>query len=971
MKKVIIGMMACAMGVFSSLAHAQKSKDYLNYAQGKPVLSSVQKKASLVTDGLVPTHQWRAKATGKAQWIGVDMTADFEIHAAHIYFDLGNLTPLSHWELQYRHNGKWKTIPGTKMTKNYKGAVEQRFEKPVNADAIRLITENESTFGVDEIQLWGKDIPKLPYGIKNAKDEKPFVAKKHWVCANQVAYNINAPKWFTVPTAEGKRLPFYVIDQTTGKTVFRGRLRDNKGDFTKFEPTVKGHEYVIKVKGGKLKEGSSYPFSVGHRAIQTMSYPPAVAFMNDARSMVGTHPSAYGGTPWRDGTYYTYELPSMALVYLSDPAFFQQMPRELSWEADSARVMSPDYKKVRVPKDRDVLHAVRSYYTLLPKPKHDKVPDIVQNMRFTAGWILIDPITQDPSGGNDGERMHAQTVEQLAYFLYAYPAMKQYISEDFYKLVYDATFRWWKQVGLLDVITTIGTGKGRDCPGHSIMPNLFMYEVAKRANRADAEEYMNAAIKQTQWIIDNLDWNNPTHTKGQRISEHKLPTALVHFYLNYPEQCPKGLKDKLTALGQRYVSTADNMWDFRRYDMEMNWTIPGFNECGNVIAFPACALGVAMCVDDAELKARLEQLAFSHFDATFGRNPMNAHAANHPEKAFVGVDNGFPYRYHDDVCARLELCRGSLSSLPGTEMYPFNPEGKNRWPEGWTAYNAAWNVALAYLNFYEQPGSITVLKEPTNSDFYANVKLGDKLDLSKHTLTFNDEFDGHSLDLTKWAYRTDVKHRSVQLRENVHIGKGLLRLDLHRLDKKFRGKMATGAGIITRDRFKYGYYEVRAKLGTGKVDSTIDQGWHHSFWAMASVIEGDSVGTTYPGLRRTEIDCFENSNNLNEFTQHVIIWKPNGKEYGRRPVPPADHTVIEGYEASDWHVYGFDWSPEKIVFYVDGQVSRIGEYPAAQFTHDDINVWLSAMSANWCSKHQKNSVAYYDYFRFYTRNPNK
>ncbi len=56
------------------------------------------------------------------------------------------------------------------------------------------------------------------------------------------------------------------------------------------------------------------------------------------------------------------------------------------------------------------------------------------------------------------------------------------------------------------------------------------------------------------------------------------------------------------------------------------------------------------------------------------------------------------------------MTRGSLSSSPGTEMYPFNPAGRHRHPEGWTAYNAAWNVSLAYLNFFENGENTTILK---------------------------------------------------------------------------------------------------------------------------------------------------------------------------------------------------------------------------------------------------------------------
>ena len=675
-----------------------KGQNYLNYADGKPVTASIQsEKATNVTNGIIKDYEWRGSKKG--QWIEVDLTASFEIHAAHIYFDGASIMPMSSWKLQYKKNNKWEDIQGTEVTNNFSNRIEQRFAKPVETTAIRLLALKSGVFGVTEFQLWGKDIPKIPYGVNEGKMEE-FQADKHWVCVNQVGYNLNAPKFFTVPTAK-KNLSFTIVEKERGKTVYRGKLKDGKGDFTNFTSAKEGVEYVIQVKGGGLPIGKSYPFEVKKRALQEMSYVPVVNFWNDARSVAGSHPSAYGGNAWRDGTYYTYELPSMVLLYLSDSTYFNNMSVTMSWKADSAKVLAPDFKTTKEHNDRDAIYAAQGYYGYLPAPKRADVPDLIQAIRFTAGWILLDPVSSDPSGGSDGERLHSQTVEQLAYFLYGYPAMKEYISDKFYKMVLDATFRWWDRAGLFDVIKVVGTGKGRDCPGHSIMPNLMMYEVAKREKPEMAQKFMDAAIAQTQWVIDDIDWNNPINTKGQRIGEHKLPTGLVHFYLNYPEQAPKGLKEKIKTLGERYVAMSDNMWDFRRFDLEGNWTIPGFNECGNVAAFPACALGVAMCVEDEELKSRLIQLGYSHFDALFGRNPMNVHAANYPNLSFIGADAGFPAKYGHNICARLEITRGSISSLPGSEMYPFNPEGKKRHPEGWTAYDANWSVGLAFLNFFE------------------------------------------------------------------------------------------------------------------------------------------------------------------------------------------------------------------------------------------------------------------------------
>jgi beta-glucanase (GH16 family) len=252
--------------------------------------------------------------------------------------------------------------------------------------------------------------------------------------------------------------------------------------------------------------------------------------------------------------------------------------------------------------------------------------------------------------------------------------------------------------------------------------------------------------------------------------------------------------------------------------------------------------------------------------------------------------------------------------------------------------------------------------------------------LDNYTLEWNDEFETDQLDTSKWAFRADNKHKSVQLRENVSVKDGSLLLNLNIHEEAIDGKNASGAGIISKRRFKYGYYEVRSQLGDGKDhdgDGKIDEGWHHSFWAMAAEInDKNEVSTTYPGIRRTEIDCYENPSSdgnhkkgsrLNRFTQHVIVWDEEGKEWGRLPKPPTDITVLEEFDASQWHTYGFEWSESTIKFYVDGNLNKIADYSSKDFAHDDINIWLTAMAASWTGNDQEKSVGRYDYFRFYKR----
>ena len=949
--------------LFLFLIQITFSQTYINYAEGKPATASwPAKNASKVTDGSIATGAMRKNPRGKEVWVEIDLTAEFDIAGAHLYIDNRGILPLRDFSLLYQHNNEWLPIPGTEVTDNFKSQIELKFSEHISTNAIRLKTDNTTTFGVVELQVWGKDVPQMPYGVE-VEEPIAFQVDSHWICVNQVAYNIGTPKRFTVPTAKTD-LSFEIRELNSNTLVFEGKLQNGIGDFTAFNPVSNMDvEYVISLEGDGLKKSHSFPFFIGKNAMQHTAYQSTVDFFNDVRSIVGSHPSAYGGSPWRDGGYYTFEVPSLVVLYLSDPEAFDTMPVTMSWEKDKDLVFSDGFETTNEPNDDEALPTVKAYYTDLPEPKSANVPDIIQSIRFGVGWNLINPVSHDPSGDPLGKKMHSQTIEKLAYFLYGYPAYQKYIKEDLYKRVLDSTLIWWETAGLFDVKTRIGTPKGRHCPGHSVIPNLLMYEVAKRENISDSERYLAAAINQTKWIVDNADWKNPAYTKGQRISEHKLITGLTYFMEKYPGHVPAGVEEAVKEWAEEVISLSDNMWDFRRFDSDENWTLPGYNDAGNVIGFPACAISVARVIKDVEVKERLFEIAIAHFDNFSGRNPQNAHCANHPELGFIGVDRGWPYGDpRRDICARLEHVRGSLSSLPGTEMYPFNPNGRPRHGEGWTVYNANWNLSLAYLNLWEGiTDEILKLPEP----IYSGLDL-----------YWSEEFNNSILDTKKWAYRMDVKHRSVQLKENVSVSNGTLKLNLKKLDNPIKGKFAAGAGIVSKEQFKYGYYEVRAKLGTGTdsdSDGIEDDGWHHSFWAQAAHIESDEVNTTYPEFRRTEIDCFENASvrehvkesGLNRFTQHIIVWNKKGKEAKRIPQPPKDIVSPDNFKAFEWHTYGFKWDKEAVTFYVDGKVSFVASYPSDKYEHDRINVWLTAISANWCNEGAETSLAEYDYFRYY------
>lgn len=537
----------------------------------------------------------------------------------------------------------------------------------------------------------------------------------HQIAVNQIGYETGRPMRFTAPLTEDGT-EFVVRPSKGGEPMWQGKIQGNIGDFSAIK--AKAGEYVIEVRGGALKPGVSDPFLIQPDLWKDHFWQPAVDFLIDSRSVVGTHPSAYGGCPWRDGAYYDAILPALVLFHRADPARIAAMPRQIDWHAEKKRVMDPAFRfDAKNPCSEGVMNAVRKYYTELEPPSAD-APDVIKLIHWGAGFYLMNPATKDPSQDPDPRQIHAQTVEQVAYVVWAWPELSRWLPRSFYEKC--RTFceknwasslgisKWWDTKTYLDVAQVSGDNpmggllhpyKGRHAPGHSIVPNLLMHEVAKRDGLADPDRYLAAAVKQAEWVVQNLDWSDPRTTKGHRMSEHRTIPSLVWLLQHYPDRAPAGLKEKITAWAGVAAKRSDNMWDIRRFDEGDHWTIPKLNDVGNWAGTTGIALAASWVIDDPALKQRMRELAITHADAVFGRNPRLAAAPHKPEMGFPAIERGWPMGYKANVCARLELCRGSISAAPGSEMFPFLPEAKFRHPEGWVNYGAAWCLSLAYLEF--------------------------------------------------------------------------------------------------------------------------------------------------------------------------------------------------------------------------------------------------------------------------------
>ncbi len=673
-------------------------------------------KPEKANDGKISDNsRWVSNAALESHWLLFEFKAKQNIKTVDIYSGYKNSSVVENFEFQIEKNGTWTTIEGSTVSDNDKNEVRITFPKVVVTDKIRFFTPSAGGNGqarIRDIQMWPEtsnqlpELTKLKFAKEDPKRNNPkFDRTKHLIFLNQTGFNTFWPKRFTAPISPDGSV-FHITPSNSDKVLFSGKVKNHIGDFSIFRMNTDTYEYVIRMEGNGLKNGQSVPFSIKPFLFEETTYELAVRHFIDNRSVTGTHPGAYGAVPWRDAPFYAYTVPSLVNMYLANPDFCKQLPVEMNWKHDMQRVLADDFK-FEAGAGENSMEVVADMYNKLDGPIGDNVPDVIQLIHWGVSWWYIKPASKDYAGSE--YKIHPETISEFAFFLYAYPHMKQYFTKKYHKTIHDYTFKMWEKVGLLKVDKTIGTFKGRYTPGWTILPNLMMYEVAKREGRKDAEKYIQAADAQVKWIIDELNINDPLVTRGQRMSEHKMTSGLYVYFANYSHRLPSGFSGKIQKLADVFIERSDNMWDFRRYDLKENWSLPrklkghtgggtSWNSPGNLAAFPSIAWKLNKMLgnspEDNKRKERLNILAVSQLDNLFGRNPLGYHTALRAVKDFKGAEAGWPVKYNPNVCARLHLVRGTICSAASSEHYPFNPDGKFRHPEGWTAFNAALNMGL-------------------------------------------------------------------------------------------------------------------------------------------------------------------------------------------------------------------------------------------------------------------------------------
>ncbi len=171
-------------------------------------------------------------------------------------------------------------------------------------------------------------------------------------------------------------------------------------------------------------------------------------------------------------------------------------------------------------------------------------------------------------------------------------------------------------------------------------------------------------------------------------------------------------------------------------------------------------------------------------------------------------------------------------------------------------------------------------------------------------LTFDDEFDGTSLDLTKWNPNDPWgRERNNELQAYVPdafvVKDGILSVTAEKRSASYAGKERsyTSGMMTTYQKFaqRYGRFEIRCRVPKGK-------GMWPAFWLLPQPL-------AWP----PEIDVLEILGHQPQkayFTHHFLNDQRQHKSHGGFWVGPDF--------SAGFHDFVVEWSPERIVWFVDG-----------------------------------------------------
>jgi beta-glucanase (GH16 family)/ribosomal protein L31E len=224
---------------------------------------------------------------------------------------------------------------------------------------------------------------------------------------------------------------------------------------------------------------------------------------------------------------------------------------------------------------------------------------------------------------------------------------------------------------------------------------------------------------------------------------------------------------------------------------------------------------------------------------------------------------------------------------------------------------------------------------PTTGFYYFDTDLGRPIfwngttwitDYSSGTigewqLVWSDEFNGSTLDLTKWGYHPSGysnNEQSYYSEENVSVENGKLILKAEMRSNPDNKPYVSGA-IDSRGKFSqtYGRFEIRAKLPNG-------QGYWPAIWLLP---EDKVIYGNWPASG--EIDIMETGGDVENYVGTIHYSGLNSQHLMQST---QSVKLPAGAQTADFNVYAIEWEPTEMRWYCNdvlmGSASNWSTYGA-------------------------------------------
>jgi beta-glucanase (GH16 family) len=182
--------------------------------------------------------------------------------------------------------------------------------------------------------------------------------------------------------------------------------------------------------------------------------------------------------------------------------------------------------------------------------------------------------------------------------------------------------------------------------------------------------------------------------------------------------------------------------------------------------------------------------------------------------------------------------------------------------------------------------------------------------LPGYQLVFQDEFDGSSLDTSRWRVYTGPRRDAVMTADALSVADGALRFTTYTEGGVHHAGFISSEGAFATT---YGWFEARIRFDDAP-------GEWCSFWLMTPTIArplGD------PATAGVEIDVAEHRviddggwTALADYVQETLLW--DGYDINEKQVKNLTLAPGAAPVQGAWHVYAVHWTDTAYTFYIDG-----------------------------------------------------